>query len=108
MRAPIAAHRDHAQIVESGHSWLWHLDLHLERDARARIGPVIRRDEPAGRSCRSEGASHLIDRDPKLTGHLTVHVDLNRGVVERLAVLEIAKGRNPAKLLPDLGGERPA
>ena len=108
MRAAIAAHRHDAQIVERRHPRLRHLDLHLERDAGARIGPVVRRDEPAGRGRRGERPPDLIDGDAQLAGHLTVHVDLNRRIVERLAVLQIAQRRNPRELVPDLRRERPA
>ena len=45
---------------------------------------------------------------PELTGHLTVDVDLNRRVVERLAVLQIAKRRNARELVPHLRRERSA
>ena len=108
VRAAFGAHRNHAQILETGHPRLRHLDLHLERDAGARIGPVVRRDEPARRGRRGKRAPDLIDGDAELTRHLTVHVDLNRRIVERLAVLQIAKRGNPRELVPDLGRERPA
>ena len=108
MRATIPAHRHHAQLVERGHPRLWHLDLHLERDPCPRIGPVVRRDEPAGGRRGSKRSADLIDRDAELARHLTVHVDLDRRIVERLAVLQIAKRRNSRELVADLRGERSA
>ena len=104
----IAAHRHDAQIVERGHPRLRDLDLHLERDAGARVGPVVRRDEPAGRGRGGKRSADLIDRDAELAGHLAVHIDLDRRVVERLAVLQIAERGNARELVPDLGRKRPA
>jgi len=108
MRAAIAAHRDHPQIVERGHARLWNLDLYLKRDAGPRVGPVVRRDEPAGRRRGGEGSPDLIDGDAELARHLTVHIDLDRRIVERLAVLQITKRGDVRELLPNLHGKRPA
>jgi hypothetical protein len=66
---------------------LRHLNLDLKGDAGLRVRPIVRRDEPARRSRRGKGPPDLIDRDAKLAGHLPVHVDLNRRVIEGLAVL---------------------
>ena len=84
------------------HPRLRHLDLHLERDAGARIGPVVRRDEPARRGRRGERSPDLIDRDAELAGQLPIHVDLNRRVVERLLVLQIAQRGNARELVAHL------
>ncbi len=98
--AAVRAHRHDTQIVEAGHPRLRHLDLHLERDAGARVGPVVRRDEPARRRRRGERSTDLVDGDTELPGHLAVHVHLNRRVVERLSELQIAQRRNPARARP--------
>lgn len=77
-RGTPGCHGHHTQILERFHARLRHLDLNLERDARAGIRPVVGSHEPAGRSCRGKRLSHLVHGDTKLSGQLAVHVDLNR------------------------------
>ena len=94
MRALAAGDRHHAQILEARHLRLRHLDLHLERDTRARVRPVVRRYEPARRRRGRKRSADLIDRDAELSGHLPVDVHLDGRIVERLAVLQVAERRD--------------
>ena len=75
------------------HARLRHFDLHLERDARPRVGPVVRRDEPARRGRRGERPPDLIDGDAELPGALAVDVDADRRIVERLLEWQVAQRR---------------
>ena len=100
-------HRHDAQILERRHPRLRHLHLHLEGDAGPGIRPVVRRDKPAGRRRGGERPSDLIDRDAELSRHLTVDVDLNGRIVERLAELQVAQRSDLREFVPNLRRERP-
>ncbi len=107
LRRAFAGHWHDAQIIQGLHLRLWHLHLHLERDPRSRIGPVVGRDETARRGCRRERTSNFVDCDTELTRHLAIDVDLNRGIVEGLPVLQVAQRRDAGELVAELASERP-
>ena len=97
MRRAVGRDRHAAQIVERRHARLWHFDLHLERDAGPRIGPVVRRDEPARRRGRRKRSADLIDRHAELAGELAIDVDVDGRIVERLPELQIAQSAESSR-----------
>ena len=106
MRRAVGADGHDAQVVERRHARLRHFDLHLERDARPRIGPVVRRDEPARRGRGGKRSPDLIDGDAQLPGTLPIDVDVDGRILERLLELQVPQRRDLRELVVHLRRER--
>ena len=106
MRCAAGRYGHDAEIIEARHPRLRDLDLDLKRDTGARIGPEVRCDEPARRGRRGKRLTDLVHSDPELASELTIDVDVDGGVVERLLDLQIAERRNLRELVLDFARER--
>src|SRR5260370_15045730 len=105
-----AAYRNIANIAERGHLRLWYLHLDLITNTRLRVSPIIRRDKTAGGGRRDNGRTDIIRGCAKLARDLSIHTNIDCGVMLRLFILKITKDRNcrqflshPFGLTPDLG-----
>ena len=65
-------------------TWRAQGNLHLKSDTGSRVGPVVRRYEPARGRRGRERLTDLTHRDAKLAGQLTVDVHVDPRIVQRL------------------------
>ena len=88
-------------ILNRGHFGLRNLHLHLISDAGARIRPIVRHDKTAGRCCRQKRAADASRRNSQLSRALAIHLHVDAWVVQRLVILQIAKGSDFSQLQPE-------
>src|SRR5207244_622383 len=87
---------------------LRYLHLDLKRVAAPWVAPEIRIGEAAGCRGRNKRAGHIGGRDPKLPGAIAIDLDIERGVIDRLRILQVPQVRNLRELFFHFGRERSA
>ena len=83
------------------HIVLWNLHLDLVGDTTVWVGPVVGHDKAAGRGGRDERAREVFHRQPAAAraGQLAIQLHGDRGVIERLAELQVAECGNFFELI---------
>ena len=102
---PLDRHR--LDALERVHDLVGDLDLHLVADAGLGVGPVVGDHEAAGGSGRDDRAGDVRGGHAAEASALAVHLDADRRVVERLAVLEVAERGDLAQLRCGVSRRRP-
>ncbi len=98
---------DHAHFGLGVHLGGRHLQLHLIADAALGIGPVNRNDVTAGGGGGDHGVGRLGHGQAGQAGPFPIDLHLDARIIERLAELQIAQGRNLAHLGDHLLGVLP-
>ena len=73
---------------------------------RVQVTPIVGFDEPCGRGRRHERAGDVLHGKPLLSRADAIDFDIQRRVVERLSILQIAQARNLGELDANLFGVR--
>jgi hypothetical protein len=98
----------HVDPIDAAHHRPRNLDLHLIGNAALGIGPIAGGDEAAARRGGDHRPRDIGRREAGQARLLAIDVDLDRGIIERLAKLNVAKGRYLGQFGRDLIGIFPA